>query len=590
MEIRRAFDFLYYQKENHPREDCLSNKVNGNWKKYSTQDFLDIAHKLSLGLLKLGLKPGDKVAIISPNRPEWNFVDQACLELGIVTVPMYPTITVDDYRYIFEHATVKVVFAADTELIEKVKKAVENQPIEHVYSFDDVDGVDNWKQVLSLDEDSDEEVLESYRSQVKPEDLMTIIYTSGTTGRPKGVMLSHWNVTSNALSLAPLIGKVLLPGIGKVLSFLPLCHIYERVAVYFYLRNSLGIYYAESMETIGENIKEVKPSMFTCVPRLIEKVYDKIVSKGYELPFIKRKLFFWAVNLGLKFEPNADLGWWYNFQLKIARKLIFSKWLEALGGNIRLITSGAAALQSRLARIFWAAGMPVYEGYGLTETSPAISTNFPGEGNTRIGTVGQVIEDVEVRIGDDGEILCKGPNVMMGYYKNPELTAEVLTDGWFHTGDIGVIEDGFLRITDRKKEMFKTSGGKYIAPQLMENKFKESEFIEQIMVVGEGQKFPSALIVPNFETLTDWCKEQGLLGSESPEELIVHPKVKDLYEIEVRRFNEEFGNWEQIKKFEIVEKVWAVDTGELTPTMKLKRRVIKEKFKELIDRIYMMSS
>ncbi len=590
MEIKRAFDFLYYQLENNPIEECLCHKINGNWKKYSTQDFVTISHKLSAGLLKLGLQPGDKVAIISPNRPEWNFVDQACLEMGIVTVPMYPTITVEDYRYIFEHAEVRMVFAANEELIKRVQSATEHQSIEYIYSFDEINEVSNWKTLLSLGEDSDDTVLEEYRNKVKPDDLMTVIYTSGTTGRPKGVMLSHWNVTSNALSLSKMIGWVLTRAEDRVLSFLPICHIYERVAVYFYLNNSLGVYYAESMETIGENIREVKPHMFTCVPRLIEKVYDKIVSKGYELPFIKRKLFFWAVSIGLKFDPNTDMGGWYRLKLKIARKLIFSKWREALGGNIKFIASGAAALQSRLSRIFWAAEMPIFEGYGLTETSPAIAGNGPGPGNARIGSVGKIIEDVAVKIAEDGEILCKGPNVMMGYYKNPEMTAEVLQDGWFHTGDIGVIEDGFLRITDRKKEMFKTSGGKYIAPQLMENKFKESEFIEQIMVLGEGQKFPSALIVPNFEALVEWCSQNGLLGVTSTEELIVHPKVRDLYEIEVRRFNEEFGNWEQIKKFEIVEEVWGVESGELTPTMKLKRRVIKEKFKELIDKIYMMSS
>ncbi|MFY0628329.1 MAG: long-chain fatty acid--CoA ligase [Reichenbachiella sp.] len=589
MEVKRAFDFLYNQHTCHPIDDCLCGKVNGNWKKYSTQEFVDIANKLSLGFLELGLHPGDKVAIISPNRPEWNFVDQACLELGLVTVPMYPTITTEDYRYIFEHSEVKAVFAANEELIDRVSVAIEALSIPHIYSFDKIEGIDHWEKLLSLGQTNDDSVLEGYRNSVRPEDLMTIIYTSGTTGRPKGVMLSHWNVTSNALSLAPLIGKILPVGNARVLSFLPLCHIYERVAIYFYYHNSMSIYYAESMDSIGENIREVKPSMFTCVPRLIEKVYDKIISKGYELPLLKRKLFFWAVKLGLQYEPNEEYSRWYKLQLKIARNLVFAKWQKALGGKIQLITSGAAALQARLARVFWAAGMPVFEGYGLTETSPAITTNFPGKGNTRIGTVGQIIEGVEVKIADDGEILCQGPNVMLGYYKNPTLTAEVLKDGWFHTGDIGVIEDGFLRITDRKKEMFKTSGGKYIAPQLMENKFKESEFIEQIMVLGEGQKFPSALIVPNFESLKEWC-ENNELHEAAPEDLIKHPKVQGLYQIEVKKYNEEFGNWEQVKKFEIVEKVWAVASGELTPTMKLKRRVIKEKFKELIEKIYAMSS
>ncbi len=589
MEIKRAFDFLYHQLENYPIDDCLAYKVNGSWVKYSTQDFVEIAHKISLGLLKLGLKPGDKVAIISPNRPEWNFIDQGCQEIGLVTVPMYPTITVDDYKYIFEHAEVKVIFAANEELVTKVNQALEGHPVDHLYSFDEVEGVENWKAVLGLDPDGDESVIKEYRDQVTGDDLLSIIYTSGTTGRPKGVMLSHWNVTSNAIALRNMLDGVLTVGEHRVLSFLPLCHIYERVATYFYQANSLAIYYAESMETIGENLKEIKPHMFTCVPRLLEKVYDKIVNKGYELPYFKRKLFFWAIGLGLRFDPNIDYSWWFNFRLGIARKLIFSKWREALGGNVRFIASAAAALQPRLARIFWAAEIPVYEGYGLTETSPAISANGPGKGGTRIGTVGQIIEDIEVKIAEDGEILCKGQNVMQGYYKNQEMTDEVIKDGWFHTGDIGVIEDGFLRITDRKKEMFKTSGGKYIAPQLMENKFKESEFIEQIMVLGEGRKFPSALIVPNFETLRDWCASNEVTET-NPDALINHPKVQDLYQIEIKKYNEEFGNWEQIKKFQIVEHTWGVDTGELTPTMKLKRRVIKEKFNDLIERIYMMSS
>lgn len=587
MEIRRAFDFLFYQEQQGAIIDSLAYKVNGNWKKFSTNDFIEIANKLSLGLLKLGIRSGDKVAIISPNRPEWNFVDFACQQIGVVTVPMYPTITVDDYRYIFEHAEVKAVFASDKALIEKVQSATDKIEIQDIFSFDEIDGVDNWKKVLGLDATSDVGILEQYRQQVKPEDLLTIIYTSGTTGRPKGVMLSHSNIVTNTKSLSAVVAPVLKPGKDKVLSFLPLCHIYERTAVYFYIYQQLSINYAESMETIGENIREVKPKMFTCVPRLLEKVYDKIISKGYELPWIKRKLFFWAVELGLKFDPNDHLSGAMALKLKIARKLIFSKWREALGGNVAAIISGAAALQPRLARVFWAAEIPVYEAYGLTETSPGITANGPE--NLRIGSVGKPIEDVEVKIAEDGEILCKGPNVMMGYYKNQEMTDEVIQDGWFHTGDIGVLEDGFLRITDRKKEMFKTSGGKYIAPQMMENKFKESPYIEQIMVVGEGQKFPSALIVPNFEALGDWCKQNGVQES-NPEVLVNHPKVNELYSSEVRRFNNEFGNWEQIKKFEIVEKVWAVESGELTPTMKLKRRVIKEKFQSLIDKIYLMSS
>ncbi|MEP2024390.1 MAG: long-chain fatty acid--CoA ligase [Reichenbachiella sp.] len=589
MTATRVFDFLYYQKEKNPLDKALNFKESGQWKGYSTDEVVEIVNQLSLGLLAIGLKPEDKVAIVSPNRPEWNFVDFACQQIGVVTVPMYPTITVEDYEYIFQHAEVKMVFASDQELIEKVKTATASLDIKYIFSFDEVEGVNHWKEVKEKDPQGDLKNVEALKDQVKPSDLLTIIYTSGTTGRPKGVMLSHNNIVTNTLGVSQRIMGTMIPGEDSTLSFLPMCHIYERTALYVYIYNSLSVYYAESMDKIGDNIKEVHPNMFTCVPRLLEKVYDKIVSKGYELPLIKRKLFFWAIDLGLKYDPNGDFSGWYLFKLKIARKLIFSKWKEALGGQLKLISSGAAALQPRLARIFWAAEIPVCEGYGLTETSPVITATAAFPEHVRIGAVGKLIDHVEVKIAPDGEILCKGPNVMMGYYKAPELTAEVIQDGWFHTGDIGVVEEGFLRITDRKKEMFKTSGGKYIAPQMMENKFKESTYIEQIMVVGEGRKFPSALIVPNFDTLKDWQADHGITSLDN-KSLIAHPKVIKLFQSEISRFNEEFGNWEQIKKFELMETVWGIDTGELTPTLKLKRRIIKDKFKELIERIYMMSN
>ncbi|SMD34083.1 long-chain acyl-CoA synthetase [Reichenbachiella faecimaris] len=585
----RVFDFLYYQQDNCPLSNALNHKEFGQWNGFSTAEVIQIVNDLSLGMLALGLKAGDKTAIVSPNRPEWNFIDFACQQIGVVTVPMYPTITIEDYEFIFEHAEVKMIFAADQELMEKVKTATASLNIEHVYSFDQVEGVENWKAVKDKNPTGDLAVVKALMDEVEPEDLLTIIYTSGTTGRPKGVMLSHNNIVSNTLGVSARTMGCMNPGQDRTLSFLPMCHIYERTAIYVYFYNSLSIYYAESMDAIGENIKEVSPQMFTCVPRLLEKVYDKIVSKGYELPLVKRKLFFWAIDLGLRYDPNGDFSGWYHFKMKIARKLIFSKWREALGGQLKLISSGAAALQPRLARIFWAAEIPVCEGYGLTETSPVITATAPFPEYVRMGAVGKLIDHVQVKIADDGEILCKGPNVMMGYYKAPELTAEVIQDGWFHTGDIGVVEEGFLRITDRKKEMFKTSGGKYIAPQLMENKFKESIYIEQIMVVGEGRKFPSALIVPNFEALKDWQADHGITSLDT-KELIAHPEVLKLYQSEIARFNEEFGNWEQIKKFELVETVWGIDTGELTPTLKLKRRIIKDKFKELIEGIYMMSS
>lgn len=589
MNITRAFDFIYYQKEKYPKKDCLNQKINGLWNSYSTQEVIDIANKVSLGLIKLGVKPGDKVAIISPNRPEWNFIDLGVQQIGAITVPMYPTITVDDYKYIFEHAEVKIVFAADEELVAKVGEATKDLSVEAIYSFDQLDNQPNWEEVRDLNVDGDLAEVEARKEKIKGDDLFTIIYTSGTTGRPKGVMLSHTNVVSNAIALAPRFLEKLTPGDCKALSFLPLCHIYERTGLYYFNYLGVSIYYAESMETIGENMKEIKPDLFNTVPRLLEKVYDKIISKGYELPLMKRKLFFWAVDLGLQYDPAVDKGWWYNTRLEFADKLIFKKWREALGDNVKVIGSGAAALQPRLARVFWAAGIPVCEGYGLTETSPVISSNAPVAEEMRIGSVGKILEGIEVKIADDGEVLCKGPNVMLGYYRQPDLTKEVMTGDWFHTGDIGVVEDGFLRITDRKKEMFKTSGGKYIAPQLMENRFKESIYIEQLMVLGEGEKFPSALIVPNFETLMAWCESNGV-NEKDPQKLIEHDAVVKLFQREIEDKNKKFGNWEHIKKFELLEKPWAVDSGELTPTLKLKRRIIKEKFQGIIDRIYTYSS
>lgn len=589
MNPTRAFDFIFYQQQNYPKSDCLNYKVNGSWRNYSTEEVIETSNHVSLGLLKLGVVPGDKVAIISPNRPEWNFIDLAAQQIGAVGVPMYPTITVEDYQYIFEHAEVKLVFASSEELINKVKQATKGSSVEGIYSFDEIDGVDNWTKVKGLGENENVEQLKVYRDKISQDDLLTIIYTSGTTGRPKGVMLSHKNIVSNTMTLAPKYGAILERGSARSLSFLPLCHVYERMGVYYFMYWGVSVYYAESMETIADNLREIKPDTFHTVPRLLEKVYDKIISKGYELSTIARNIFFWAVGLGLKYDPTHDMGWWYNLKLKVADKIVFSKWRIALGGNVKMIGSGAAALQPRLARIFWAAGIRICEGYGLTETSPVISANAPSSDGIRIGTVGKVIEGVQVKIADDGEILCSGPNVMMGYYKQPEMTAEVMTGVWFHTGDIGVIEDGFLKITDRKKEMFKTSGGKYVAPQPIENKFKESPYIDQIMVIGEGQKFPSALIVPNFEALKEWASQNGLSFDDN-EALIKEPIVYSLFQKEIDKQNESFGSWEQIKKFELISEPWGVDTGELTATLKLKRRILNKKFEGLIENLYSLSN
>ena len=490
MEPTRVFDLLSYQSDNYPCEKALCRKVNGEWKSYSIKEIIDIVNRLSAGLRKLGVGSGDKVAIVSGNRPEWNFADFAVQQLGAVSVPMYPTISTEDYKYIIGDAGVKVAFAENEDLYGKIKSAAEGFDFVGIYTFEKVAGASHWTEAEEAGRDADPAELEPLKAAVKAEDLLTLIYTSGTTGRPKGVMLTHDNIISNVTAVKEQLGMA--AGEGRVLSFLPLSHIFERTGVYAYLYGGASIYYAESTEKIGDNLREIKPLAFDAVPRLLEKVYDKIIAKGYELTGIKKTLFFWAVNLGLRYEPNKNMGILYDLQLKLANKLIFNKWREALGGNIQSIISGASALQPRLARIFWAAGIPVREAYGLTETSPGITVTPAEPENVRIGTVGMAIKDVEIKIAEDGEILCKGPNIMKGYYNKPEMTAEAIdADGWFHTGDIGLILEGkYLKITDRKKSLFKTSGGKYIAPQVMENRFKESPFIEQIMVLGNNRKFP----------------------------------------------------------------------------------------------------
>ncbi|MFC3416506.1 AMP-dependent synthetase/ligase [Algoriphagus hitonicola] len=580
MNINRLFDLIPYQLSKFDKSVALSRKEAGEWKSYSSRQFKEIVDNLSLAFLAQGILPWEKVAIISENRPEWNFVDIALQQIGAISVPMYPTITSDDYAYIFDHAEVKMIFVGDQTIYEKAADVAGDRKI---YSFDQLEGVEHWTSLLEQGANGDLAVLEASKEKVKPDNLFTIIYTSGTTGRPKGVMLSHHNVLSNVLS----VSRIMSPpeGESKVLSFLPLCHIYERTASFCFLYLGYSVYYAENLETIGENLKEVQPHVFNTVPRLLEKVYDKIVAKGYELTGVKKQLFFWALNLGLKYDPSVEMGAWYDFQLKLANKIIFSKWREALGGNIMQINSGASALQPRLARVFWAAGIKVCEGYGLTETSPVVTASMSNHEEIRIGWVGKIVKDVEVKIAEDGEILVKGPNVMQGYYKQPDMTAEVLKNGWFHTGDIGELDGQYLRITDRKKEMFKTSGGKYIAPQAMENKFKESPLIEQLIVVGDGKNYPAALIVPSFESLREYCKRKDIPYT-SDEEMIQRPDILDKYQQEVDSLNKYFGKWEQIKRFKLLEQPWGIESGELTPTMKLKRKVIHEKYAQKIEEIY----
>jgi len=584
--VTRLFDFPYYQLENFELEKSLVSKKNGEWIATSTQEYIDKANALSRGLLRLGVKPNDKIAIISmTNRTEWNICDIGILQVGAQNVPIYPTISEDDYEYVLNHSEATYCFVSCTEVLDKVRSIMGKlNNLKEVFCFDDLDNCKSWTTILDKGADtSNQDEVEARKEAVKPEDLATLIYTSGTTGRPKGVMLSHNNIVSNVIASKE---RVPFEAGASALSFLPVCHIFERMILYLYQYCSINIHFAEGLDKISDNLKEVKPNVMTVVPRLLEKVYDSIIAKGSALTGIKKSLFFWAVELGLKFEPYGQNGWWYEKKLGLARKLIFSKWKDGLGGNLDTMVSGSAALQTRLSRVFGAADIPVMEGYGLTETSPVISVNQYEGGGWRIGCVGRVINDVEVKIADDGEILCKGPNVMMGYYKDPEKTAEVLKDGYFHTGDIGEIDsDGFLKITDRKKEMFKTSGGKYVAPQLLENRFKQSRFIEQIMVVGEGEKMPAALIQPNFEFLYEWAERHNITLSENSD-IILNEKVLARFQEEVDAANEDFAKWEKVKQFRLTPDVWTIDEGHLTPTMKLRRKIVKEKYVRLYNDIY----
>ena len=587
----RLFDCLPPLLKDSPDTVLLSAKEGGQWKGYTVKEVADLVEKLCAGLLALGLSPNDmsvekrdKIAIIAKNRPEWLLLDLAVQKIGAVLVPVYPTVHVNDLQFVFNDAAVKYVFVNDEDLFHKVQIIRTAVPsIKEVFSFEHVAGCPHWKEILSMGTQEHFQQIATLGARLTGEDLFTIIYTSGTTGTPKGVMLSHRNILSNVMASTPCFP----PGSNlRALSFLPLNHIFERMVTYLYLFNGTSIYYAESLETIGDNLKEVQPHMFTTVPRLLEKVYDRIMEKGNELTGTKKKIFFWAHSLAEKFELNQNQGFMYNLQLNLANNLIFSKWREGLGNNLKCIVSGGAACQVRLIRIFTAARIPIMEGYGLTETSPVIAVNSYEERERMFGTVGPLIADVEVKIAEDGEILCKGPNVMMGYYKRPDLTVQEITEGWFHTGDIGsMVDNKFLKITDRKKELFKTSGGKYVAPLPIENKLRESPFIEQLMVVGSGEKFVGALIIPSFPALRDWCRKQGFTDS-SDNELIIHPKVLLLYKDLVDSFNKYFSQVEQIKRFELLPANWSVDTGELTPKLSLKRKVVMEKYRDAVSRIY----
>jgi long-chain acyl-CoA synthetase len=590
---QRLFDCIEYQLKNFPQEAMLAGKYNGTWKKFSTSEVAKTVDQLSMGLIQAGISMGDgspegrdKIAIISKNRPEWIMVDLAVQQTGAVLAPIYPTISTLELSYVLNDAAVKIIFVNDEDLFKKVVSIQHEVPtLRAIYTFETIAGAPLWTELCVPGNPELEQELSTRKSAIGYEDLATIIYTSGTTGTPKGVMLSHKNILSNVWNCLDIFEEINIQG-ERALSFLPLNHIFEKMVSYIFLFTGISIYYAESMETISDNLKEVKPAVFTTVPRLLEKVYEKIMAKGQELTGIKRSLFFWALSVASRFQLNTNQGWWYSLQLKIANKLIFSKWREALGGNVKAIVTGAAACQVKLLRIFTAGEIVIMEGYGLTETSPVISVNRFNPLNRKFGTVGPLIQNVEVKFAEDGEICCKGDNIMMGYYKRPDLTAEVMEGPWFHTGDIGTLEEGkFLKITDRKKEIFKTSGGKYVAPQPIENKMKEARLIEQIMVVGAAQKFTGALIVPAFNILKEQFAKEG---KEYPGNLAVckDPQVIQQIREAVDKYNSFFNQVEQIKRFELLPAEWTIDGGELTPTLKLKRKVITEKYSEQINNIY----
>jgi len=587
LKIARLFDFAYNQLLTNPQSKCFNSKINDEWIPTSTEQYIEQANKISRALLRLGIKPNDKIAVVtSTNRVEWSILDIAILQIGAVNVPLYPTISSTDYQYIINHSDAVLCFVSDKELVSKVAVIKEQTQLKDLYSFDTVENVSSWESLLKLGENTDNQsAVDSLKEKVATTDLATIIYTSGTTGIPKGVMLSHQNIVENTLTSATALDFE--PGNHRVLSYLPICHIFERFALYYYQNMGFEIYFAESIDKLADNLKEVKPHFIPVVPRLLEKIYDKIVDKGSNLKGLKRVLFFWSLELGKNYKPYHKNGWWYHFQLAIANKLVFSKWREAFGGNIKFLVSGSAPLQPLLIKIFTAAGIPVFEGYGMTETSPGISINDFRNKGFKIGTVGKVLNGIEVKIASDGEILVKGSNVMLGYYKDEELTNTTIINDFLHTGDIGEMDaDGFLKITDRKKEMFKTSGGKYIAPAVLEGRLKESRFIEQAMIIGEGEKMPAAIIQPHFEFLDEWAKRKEIDFNNSHKLLIINKRVIKRIQKEIDIANKEFGSWEQIKVFELTPDIWSIENGLLTPTMKMKRKKINEMYMDLYDKIY----
>lgn len=586
-DVTRLFDILpHYASSYKPKDDVLAGKENGQWVKYSINEYISHADNISFGLLQLGIKPGDNIATISGSRPEWNLVDMGIQQAGAIHVPIYPTISESDYKYILEHAEVKVIFITGREIYRKIEHLVSEMPgLLGVYAFKETDGVKHLDELITLGkENARPEQVNDIKASIKPDDLATIIYTSGTTGNPKGVMLTHNNIISNfkACKEIPPIGEE-----GRALSYLPLCHIYERMLVYLYQYLGISVYYAESPVTVGDNMREINPDILSTVPRLLEKVYERIINSGRKLTGIKKMIFFWAVNVGMHYELNGAKGPYYSLKLQIARKLVFSKWQAALGGKLKVIVSGGAALQPRLAHVFWAAGIPVLEGYGLTETSPVIAVNTFEKNGVKFGTVGPVLPNTTVQIAEDQEIICKGPGLMLGYYKEPVLTTEAIdAGGWFHTGDLGRLEpSGHLKITGRKKEIFKTSFGKYVSPEMVENNLKESEFIDALMVVGENQKYAAAIVVPDFAHLRSWCQIKGIPYTTN-KEMIEMERIKKRFHKEIHKFNKHLGATEQIKSFELLPTEWTVDSGELTATLKLRRKLINERYQSTIDKLF----
>lgn len=584
-DFKRVFDLPAYQLSHYPQSDCLNEKVNSAWKSYSTQDVIDYMNRVSLSLIASGIKKGDVVSIVGNNRPQWNFTDLGIMQIGAVTVPIYPTISDDDYVYIMNDAETQILFVSSQELYDRMQNLKSRIPsLREIITYDKIPGAIHWDDFLQRGASGDPAQLQSLSDSVSEKDIACMIYTSGTTGFPKGVMLSHFNLCENMRGVDDVLP---INETHRALSFLPLNHVFEKMVVYCYLMKGVSVYYAESMDTIGDNLREIKPHFFTCVPRLLEKVYERIMMKGLELKGAKRALFFWAVRLGERWENGKNMGAWYDLQLRMARRLIFSKWLEALGGNVFAICSGSAPLNAKIGKVFTAAGIVIMEGYGLTETSPVVTVNRYDTNENILGTVGPVIPGVEVKLAEDGEILVRGPNIMAGYYKLPEETKKVIdADGWFRTGDVGEwVRGKFLKITDRKKELLKTSGGKYVAPQPIENKFKESPFIEQMMVVGEGKKFVSALIVPSFPNLKSWCDRNNVRLSDN-DDAVNNSKINELIQQVVNEKNQQFGHTDQIKKFKLIPEEWTVQGGQLTPTLKLKRKVIMERYKPIIDQMY----